>query len=289
MKLKKIGMRNIKTALSVAICVALSQFFNRQYIFYAAVAAVMSMQNSVADSFKAGKNRMLGTIVGAIVGLICALISPGNVVLCGVGTAIVIYVCDLLGWRKSVTISCTVFLLIMLSLNGRPPVQYSINRTLDTFLGITVAVFVNYFISPPRFIDELNEERKLTIQKIFNMVENKLCYNKDIDLKSLDSEILKLENVLNTYLSELRVKNQRTLGIDKIKEILYVCKDIHMHLNIIQSLEGDYSLNEANYEKIRDLFENEFTIDKENNDMNIVFNYHASKVIKGLNVLKNVA
>lgn len=289
MKLKKVGMRNLKTALSVTICVALSQFFNRQYIFYAAVAAVISMQSSVADSFKAGKNRMLGTIVGAIIGLVCALISPGNVVLCGLGTVIIIYVCDLLGWRKSVTISCTVFLLIMLSLNGRPPVQYSINRTLDTFLGIAVAVLVNYFISPPNFIGKVNEECNLIIQKVFNVVENKLYCNKDVDLKSLDTEISKLEKVLNICLTELRTKKQKALGIDKIKEILYVCKDIYMHLRIIQSLEGECGLDQVNYGKIRELFGNKLAIDKENDDMNIVFNYHVSKVIEGLKMLKNIS
>ena len=119
----------------------MSKFFKTQYIFYAAVAAVIGMQSSVSDSFVAGKNRMLGTIVGALIGLIGALISPDNVILCGIGTVIIIYICDLLDWQKSVTISCTVFLVIMLSLNGRPPVLYSINRTMETFLGIAVAVF----------------------------------------------------------------------------------------------------------------------------------------------------
>ena len=286
MKLKKVGMRNIKTALSVVICVALSQYFNRQYIFYAAIAAVMAMQSSVSDSFKVGKNRMLGTIVGAIIGLLCALLNPDNVILCGIGIVVVIYICDLLEWQKSVPISCTVFLIIMLSLNGRPPVAYSVNRTMDTFLGITVAVLVNYFISPPKHLDKVYEERKIAIEKIFNIVENKLCHNKDIDLKDLDSEILKLEDVVNTYLSELRVKNQQVLGIDKIKEILHICKDIHMHLRIIKSLEGEYSLNEENYEQVRSLFKHEFVVDKETNDMNIVFNYHVSKVIEGMCLLR---
>lgn len=315
MKLKKIGMRNIKTAFSVFICVALSQVFNREYIFYAAVAAVIGMQSSVSDSFKAGKNRMLGTIVGAFIGLICALIRPGNAVLCGIGIVIVIYICDLLDWKKSVPISCTVFLVIMLSLNGRPPVTYSINRTIDTVLGIAVAVLVNYFISPPKYRDKIYEERKLTIEKLFNIVENKLCYNREVDLKELNSEILKFEDLLNTYLSEARVKKQQKLKIDKMKEIISMCKIIHIHLRIIESLGEDFSLNQENIEKVKELFKYEDVrwmgsrdINQGNNssdnqeettddykevnsnkkdDVNIVFNYHASKVIEGMVTLKN--
>lgn len=255
MKVKMVGMRTIKTALSVFICVALSQFLNRQYIFYAAVAAVIGLQSSVSDSFKAGKNRMLGTVVGAFIGLICALISPGNAILCGIGTVIIIYICDLLDWKKSIAISCTVFLVIMLSLNGRQPVEYSINRTLDTFLGIAVAVLVNYFVSPPNYIAKIYEERRITIEKVFNIVENKLLRNEEINLKSLNKEISKFENVLNTYLSELRVKKQKKLEIDKINDVISVCKDMHMHLRIIKSLEGDYTLNKDNVEKIEELFD----------------------------------
>ena len=43
--------------------------------------------------------------------------------------------------------------------------EYSINRTMDTFLGIAVAVFVNYFVSPPNYIDKVYEERKISYRK----------------------------------------------------------------------------------------------------------------------------
>lgn len=287
MKLKKIGMRNLKTAFSVAICVALSQILNREYIFYAAIAAVMAMQSSVSDSFKAGKNRMLGTIMGAFVGLICAIISPANAILCGVGIVIIIYVCDFLDWGKSVTISCTVFLVIMLSLNERGPVDYSINRTLDTFLGIIVSVLVNYFIYPPEHIDKVYEERTITMDKVLNIVEDKLCYNKEIDLESLNNEIIKLEDVLDTYLSELRIKSQRVLAIDKIKEIIQVCKDVYMHLKIIQSLEKNYTFNQENYDELKKLFRHDFTIENDNSEISVVFNYHTNKIIEGLHMLRS--
>lgn len=285
MKLKKIGMRNLKTALSVLICVALSQFFNREYIFYAAIAAVMAMQSSVSDSFKAGKNRMLGTIMGAFIGLVSAIISPGNAILCGIGVVIIIYICDFLDWEKSVTISCTVFLVIMLNLNGRGPVSYSINRTLDTFLGIIVAVLINYFIYPPEHIDKVYEECAITIDKVFNIAEEKLCYNKEIDLESLNSEIVKFEKVLGMYLSELRVKNQRALEIDRIKEIIQVCKDIYMHLKIIQSLEKNYTFNQENYDELKKLFRHDFTIEDDDSEISIVFNYHTNKIIEGLHIV----
>lgn len=288
MKLKKVGMRNIKTAISVSICVALAHIFNREYIFYAAIASVIAMQSSVSDSFKAGKNRMKGTIVGAIIGFIFAFISPDNILLCGIGIVILIFICNFLGWNKSVTISCIVFLAIMLNLNGRTPFLYSINRIIDTFMGITVAVLVNYFILPPKHWDRLYTEYVLSIDKVFIIIEEKLCNNKNIELPKLRDEILKLEGALNTYKSEFRIKRQENIEIDKIEKIISVCNEIYIHLKIIESIEKTCGLNESNYTKVADMFSKEPVKEKERDETSIVFNYHVENILNGLDKLEEI-
>lgn len=149
-KLKKVGMRNIKTAIAVLISILISRLLKTEYPFYTAIASVISMQSSVEASFKAGKNRMLGTVVGAVVGFVCASVRPGSALLSGIGIIAVIYLCNLLNWKESASIACIVFCAIMLNLKGSSPILYSINRIIDTFVGIIVAVSVNYFIKPPK-------------------------------------------------------------------------------------------------------------------------------------------
>ncbi len=122
-------MRNIKTALAVTISILISEFFKLDSPFYAAIAAVISMQNSVTGSYKAGKNRMLGTITGALIGLTFSSISPNNPFLCGLGIIIIIYICNLLKWDKSISIACIVFTGIMINLTNKTPLYYSIHRT----------------------------------------------------------------------------------------------------------------------------------------------------------------
>lgn len=286
MKFRKIGMRNIKTAISVSICVALAHVFNREYIFYAAIASVIAMQSSVTDSFKAGKNRILGTMVGAVIGFVCAFISPNNIILCGVGIIILIFICNSLGWNKSITISCIVFLAIMLNLNGRSPFMYSINRIIDTFIGITVAVLVNYFILPPKHWDKLYDQYILAIDRVFIIIEEKLCNHKKVNLDKLENEILKLESNLNTYTSELRIRQQENVYIDKIKKIINVCNEIYVHLKIIESIEKVCGLNESNYAKVVDMFSKEPIKEKEKDEISIVFNYHVEKILNSLDKLE---
>ena len=147
---KKVGMRNIKTAIAVVLSILISKAIKMEYPFYAAIASIISMQSSVEDSFKTGRNRMLGTIIGAIIGFLCALINPESLILVGLGIVIVIYLCNLLSWKESSSIGCVVFCAIMLNIKGNNPLFYSLNRILDTFVGIIVAIGVNYFIVPPK-------------------------------------------------------------------------------------------------------------------------------------------
>ncbi len=149
LQIKKPGMRNIKTAIAVIISILISNAVGIESPFYAAIASIISMQSSVESSFKTGRNRMLGTLVGAFVGYLCALIAPGNPFLTGIGIVCVIYVCYLLSWKESASIAGVVFCAIMLNLKGGSPIKYSTNRITETFIGIIVAIAVNYYIAPP--------------------------------------------------------------------------------------------------------------------------------------------
>ncbi|ERI95663.1 hypothetical protein HMPREF1982_00137 [Clostridiales bacterium oral taxon 876 str. F0540] len=155
-RIKKIGMRNIKTAIAVVISVIISKLLKMEYPFYIAIASIISMQSSVEASFKAGRNRMLGTLIGAIVGFFLSSINPGNIILIGLGIIAVIYLCSIFNWEQSTSIACVVFCAIMMNLKGSSPFLYSVNRLLDTFIGIIVAVGVNYFISPPKDIKDVD-------------------------------------------------------------------------------------------------------------------------------------
>jgi uncharacterized membrane protein YgaE (UPF0421/DUF939 family) len=153
-EIKKVGMRNIKTAISVSISILIASALKMEYPFYTAIASIITMQGSVEASFLVGRNRMIGTLVGAFVGFICASIKPGDALVAGAGIILVIFVCNLVNRKESSSIAGVVFCAIMLNLKGGNALFYSINRILDTFVGIAVAVIVNYFLVPPKKVQE---------------------------------------------------------------------------------------------------------------------------------------
>ncbi len=145
--MNKIGSRNLKTAISVFMCIIIFQILKRPDPLYACIAAVICMQNSVHNSFIAGKNRIIGTIIGAIVGIVFSAFIGQNAIITGLGIILVIYLCNFLNQDGSVSIACVVFLAIMTNLKEGTSYIYAIHRVIDTFIGIIVAILVNKYIN----------------------------------------------------------------------------------------------------------------------------------------------
>lgn len=150
----KPGLRNIKTALSVFLCVLLFELIGRPNPLFACSAAIICMKETVFNSYKSGVDRLVGTLIGGVVGLVFLLIKnylslfPTQSVIVGIGIVIVIYLCTLLQKSDTTVISCIVFLAIVISVSEISPYLYAANRMLDTFVGIIVALIVNRSIYP---------------------------------------------------------------------------------------------------------------------------------------------
>ena len=159
--LPKIGLRNLKTALSVLACILFFEILQRDTPFYACIAAVICTGDSVEKSVLAGKNRLIGTLIGGLYGIAFIFIEPyipiPTAILISFGVMLVIYTGVLLKKQPSISISCVVFLSIMTNLRGGVTYIYAINRIVDTAIGIVIAVIVNKYFNPS-FVENNNED-----------------------------------------------------------------------------------------------------------------------------------
>lgn len=168
-KLPPIGARNVKTGLAAFICIILFSIFSKDSAFFACIAAMMCMQDTVENSFKMGKNRMIGTLIGGAVGLFITFISSkvGNAnwayaILTFLGTIITIYLCVLSKAKGAVNSACIVLFAITTNLRGVGTYQYAINRTIDTFVGVVIGILVNRYILPYGKDSNSSEDKNIT-------------------------------------------------------------------------------------------------------------------------------
>ncbi len=158
----QIGMRNVKTAVSVLICLFLSALLRRHSAFYACIAAVMCIQPSYDKTLRYGLNRFIGTVIGGTVGyfvLELSLLLPSTwwcfkFFLYAVCIILLIYICGLIRRAGSSAICCIVFLSIVTNVDRgiQDTLLYVVNRVIDTTIGIAVAMAVDRLLFVPDWL-----------------------------------------------------------------------------------------------------------------------------------------
>ena len=279
----KIGKRNIKTAIAVFLSVLISRLFKLEYPFFTVIAAIFSMENSIASSYKAGLYRLIGTLVGAFTGVIFIYILPGNAFLMGIGTLVLIFICNTFKWDRAIPIAGVMFAAIMLSLNNKNPILYSFNRVLDTFAGIVIAVAVNYLIFPPDNLAQMRKSLNSISGKISKSVAEFICMGKNVDLNSLRSEVINSIKFLESYKIEFNPKIEGGTEFYIINKELESLRSILSHLKTVAELGPLCDLSPENIEELRllnlcDMKTGEFP----ENSQNIIYNYHVSKILEDL-------
>nr|WP_320024405.1 HAD hydrolase family protein [uncultured Acetobacterium sp.] len=157
----KIGMRIFKTFIAVYLCFLIYLLRGEQGSpFYSTIAAILCMQPYVSNSFKVAMNRTLGTFIGGAMGLVLLIFErqfiPVDmpalqyfiVSLCIIP---LIYFTVTIKKPTASYITCVVFLSITITHGADVnPLIFTIDRIIDTLIGIFVSLGVNAFRLPRR-------------------------------------------------------------------------------------------------------------------------------------------
>ena len=156
----KIGMRLIKTAIAVFLCFLVDFFRDGGTPFYSALAAMLCMQPELDASFKIGKERIIATIIGGIMGMAMlaferyAIPIEPVLVRYGVISIMVIFLMYLTVLFKKpgcAYLTCVVFMSIVISHVADANIYiFALNRILDTLIGIFIAILINAIHIPHR-------------------------------------------------------------------------------------------------------------------------------------------
>lgn len=160
-KLPGIGFRIVKSAVAIALCYVISFLRgNGGIVFYSHIAALWCIQMYAVGTKKNAMQRIVGTVIGAVYGLIFLLeihqmhvpAQYGEYVDAAVISLmiiVVLYTTVLIKRKQASYFSCVVFLSIVVNHVGDAnPYLFVWNRFLDTIVGIIVGIAVNSFSLP---------------------------------------------------------------------------------------------------------------------------------------------
>lgn len=287
MKLQKPGMRNIKTGIGVMICALIGKMNVIDSTFYAAIACVVSMQTTVKSSLTVGLNRLKGTFIGGLIGFLFVLIHPGDPIISCLGIITTIYICNILKINKSITIACVVYCAINLNIGDANPIVYSLSRILDTSIGVIVGVAVNYFIYRPNYLESIYKEIKIIEKTSIKLLKSEIEKGEHADISSLKSEITRLEGLYKNFLEELEYSSEDVEN-KEITNTIKRCKQIYLHLQVLEQMKDKCYLNKENYIKSKSIYD---TLPKGieiKDNTSTVYNYHISSIIDRINEIHEI-
>lgn len=280
-----IGMRTIKTGIAVMLCCILTRFAVDN-MFYCAIACVVTMQDTIKTSFKMGTQRVLGTLIGGLIGFLLVLISPANPILCGIGIMIVIKCCNMFK-LSSLVVSSVTFLSLYLGYVDSAPLVYSIQRIIDTSIGVIMGLIINYSVARPNYynntINEFEKIKSLCKESLRNIAISK----RDLQLDSIENKIKTSEAIYSKLIDELNY-SKGSFNLDIIDKSLDLCRQIYFHIKSIELLEKELFLTKDNYKRLKKLYKNEQILLQINEDESPVFNFHLNKVIEKTNSLEEL-
>lgn len=157
-----VGMRIIKTVIAVFVCGMLA-WARQASGFYSMIAAVVCVQNTAGKTIESSVNRMTGTLLGGVAGVLMVYvmdllgilyIEPARYAVLSLTLIPIIELCLAIQKPGSAAMACIVFLCVTVNHSiGDSPAIYSIERLFETLVGVALAcgidILLPYQAPPP--------------------------------------------------------------------------------------------------------------------------------------------
>ena len=154
----RIGQQNIKSAIATTLVALLYLIVGRNPTF-ACIGAIFGTGTSMSNSHLNGGNRFFGTIIGGLLGMglfrLYIMIYPDGktrplmLAFVFVGVVLLILISRLL-WVGAVQPGGVVLCIILFNTPVDTYVSYSINRMIDTGIGVLIALIVSWLLPRER-------------------------------------------------------------------------------------------------------------------------------------------
>jgi uncharacterized membrane protein YccC len=138
-----------KTALAAALCWWIAMRFGLPDGYWGAISAIIVLQSNFGSTISASRDRVFGTLIGTVLGFAFTLVGalPWNYIM---AVLVAVIVCGLLGLRSSSRLAGVTITIVMLVQKGGSHWTIALDRVMEVFLGIVVALTISTLIFPDR-------------------------------------------------------------------------------------------------------------------------------------------
>lgn len=240
-----IGLRTLKTGLAIFLALLISNSSFISNPFYVAMGTVFALQSTVKNSFAVGRERLMGTLIGGFMGFLFACLPWQNFPLVAFAAILTIVFCNQTKNTKAISISITICLSILISIEDQHPLTYSFFRMTDTGIGLLIGILINYFVARPDYSTQMKyllEHFYQTSQGFFY----DLLFHRPINLSDLKEELALVDQMATKYLEDSVNPTIETTTIcellDAAHDLRFYLKGLHLLLEEGYEIEGNDQL-----------------------------------------------
>ena len=133
----------LKTAIAAGLCLGLARVAGLRPGLWACVSTIVVMQSESAETLAASRNRLVGTVVGALVGLGASYFWNGHLIGYAVAVLVCMVVPEMVGFAGAGRMAGMTVTIVLLTVNSQPHWQVARERFLEVSVGIVVALVVS--------------------------------------------------------------------------------------------------------------------------------------------------
>lgn len=162
----KIGMRTLKTGICVFLCILFSILLKRETYVVAAITSVFTLREDMENTIKYGKHRLIGNVMGALTSILVIVVfkllgRTDMIQLFFIPIIIVLMIAVLahLGYYEGTVGACATLLTIVFMIPPNQSYGYAFARVVDSFIGMGIALLVNYYLPIKKSNNQQIEEK----------------------------------------------------------------------------------------------------------------------------------
>ncbi|MFC5862407.1 aromatic acid exporter family protein [Acidicapsa dinghuensis] len=237
-----------KTALAAGLCYWLATLVHLQDGYWGSISAIIVLQSNVGSTVTASRDRMIGTLIGALVGGAISLLGAG-LWLYLLAVILSMVTCSLLGLKNSSRLAGVTVTILMLVHRTGGNWTLPAHRVLEVLLGIVVALVVSTVVFPSRAQHRLRDglaQEYLQMAPLFEEIlrefRGQAVENIDAAWKAVDSGIEADSQLLDAARNEPSLGAASLEGLSMLHhfqiEIADLLKALHIAVRARESLES---------------------------------------------------
>lgn len=241
--------QSLKLGLSILITCAIAQHFDRiDFVFYPLLAVILIVDDQDENTLQAARGRILGTVSGGFVVFLVHTILSGWI---GIFVSLLITVplLRLLGWGSGLS-TAVVITVIFLSIPSYTSLNwyYILNRSIDTLIGIVVAIVIGRLLWPKNRLIRMEELH----QKLLNSLNTRMQQHSQsllgltsspppLQPGSITKDLLEIQRLINIE-EKLGTKHIEQLTRLRWQQRMSLWRSLHAHWILMERLLDSLSI-----------------------------------------------